>query len=132
MPSKVTKSLEGAYRLASEEHPLEFYKEILLKHQEEALLEQQRILEAEQQAREAKEAKEAAKAQATPSKKKKAKANDDDDVEMADADGEEGVDTAKKSKKRKADDSAEVGGPCHDTALWLVLTVYRPRSVQTP
>lgn len=111
LPSKMTKALESAYRLASENHTLDHYKEILRKHVEEALLEEQARKEAEQAAMEAKEAKEAAKAQATPAKKshkKKAKTDDEDDVEMADADEEEGSETAKKSKKRKADESAEV------------------------
>lgn len=134
----MTKSLESAYRLASEEHPLEFYKEILRKHQEEALLEQQMRIEAEQKAREAKEAKEAAKAQATPAKKskKKAKANDEEDVEMADADAEEGSELATKSKKRKADDTAEVGSPISGTAFTagtdVLQTPQRTESVKKP
>ncbi|KAJ9137583.1 PWWP domain-containing protein2, partial [Coniochaeta hoffmannii] len=85
---RMTKPCEAAYRLASENHSLDHYKELLW----------------EQKARE--------KAQATPTKKsqkRRAKINDEGDVEMADADGKDGSKTAKKSKKRKADESAEVG-----------------------
>ncbi|KAJ9129332.1 PWWP domain-containing protein2, partial [Coniochaeta hoffmannii] len=84
---RMTKLCEAAYRLASENHSLDHYKELLR----------------EQKARE--------KAQATPTKKsqkKRAKINDEGDVEIADADGEDDSKTAKKSKKRKADESAEI------------------------
>jgi hypothetical protein len=112
----MTKALEGAYHLAAEANSLQHYKEILHKHQEDALAEQRLREEEEKKAKAAKEAKEAekaAKAQATPAKKsnkKKAKAADDEDVEMADAD-EDAPETAKRTKKRKADESAEVGHP---------------------
>jgi ATPase subunit of ABC transporter with duplicated ATPase domains len=140
VPAKMTKALEAAYHLAAQENSLDHYKEILQAHQEERLRQEeedkQKALAAEE-ANKAKESAKAAKAQATPAKmshKKKAKA-EDDDVEMADADEEEGSETTKKSKKRKADGSAEVcfasGQACFATHGPLVLTSNRPRSGQT-
>lgn len=97
---KMRKDLQQAYRLASEKHSLEYYKDLLQQYQED-LLEKQKAQEAKE-----------AKAQATPAKKsKKAKAEagaEDEDVEMADADSEPSESAQKKSKKRKAEESAEV------------------------
>ena len=92
---KMRKDLQAAHRLASENHPLDHYKDLLQQYQEE-LIQRQKEKEA--------------KAQSTPAKKsKKAKApevEEDEDVDMADADEPETKD--KKAKKRKAEENAEV------------------------
>lgn len=101
--TKKTKTLQRAYLLASEDHPLDFYKELLHSFQEEQL----ELLEQVKQAEDAKQSK----AQATPAKKshkKKVQTDDNDDLQMPDADEEDLSETTKKSNKRKADDSAEV------------------------
>lgn len=87
MEGKIRKDLKAAFDLASEQHLLDHYKDILQKYEEEILAHE--------------EAKKAAAA--TPKKSKKGKAKDaDDDVEMA------GVDDSSKAKKRKAEDDENV------------------------
>ncbi|KAK3330392.1 PWWP domain-containing protein [Apodospora peruviana] len=91
---KMRKDLQAAHELASENHPLSFYKEVLQQFQEE-LIEQEKA--------------KAAKA-ATPSKKKgKTVVDEDEDVEMADAADEEEAAPVKekKAKKRKAEENIE-------------------------
>lgn len=90
------KDLQAAHELASQSHPLSFYKDLLHQYQED-LIEQEKA--------------KAAKA-ATPSKSKKAKAlvDEDDDIDMPDADNVDEDTTPvkeKKPKKRKAEDTAE-------------------------
>jgi len=83
--SKIRKDLKAAFELAAEQHPLDYYKDVLKKFEEEFL--------AKQQAAQA--------AAATPKKSKKAKAAEaDEDVEMADV----GASAKSKNKKRKAED----------------------------
>ncbi|KAK4449481.1 PWWP domain-containing protein 2 [Podospora aff. communis PSN243] len=94
---KMRKDLQVAYELASHNHPLSHYKELLQQYQED-LMEQEK----------AKEAKAAAKA--TPKgKKAKATVDEDGDVDMDDAaDEDDAAPKEKKSaKKRKAEDTAE-------------------------
>ncbi|OAA64847.1 PWWP domain-containing protein [Cordyceps fumosorosea ARSEF 2679] len=87
---KMRKDLREAFELAADQHPVEHYKEVLAKFEEE-LIAQQKAFEEEEAAR--------MEAAATPKKSKKSKKADDEDVEMAD------VDSVKpKSKKRKAED----------------------------
>jgi hypothetical protein len=89
MEGKIRKDLKAAFELAAEQHPLEHYKDILHKFEEDLLAQE--------------EAKKAAAA--TPKKSKKGKAKDaEEDVEMADA---EESSTAK-AKKRKAEDGENV------------------------
>lgn len=89
MEGKIRKDLKAAFELASEQHPLDHYKDILHKFEEEILAHE--------------EAKKAAAA--TPKKSKKSKAKDaDDDVEMADAEDS----STTKAKKRKAEDGDSV------------------------
>lgn len=100
--SKMRKDLRAAFELAVEQHPIEHYKDVLAKFEEE--------LEAQQKAFEEAEAarKEAA---ATPKKSKKSKKAEEDDVDLDD------VDSAKpKSKKRKAEDEASVRTYMHTSA----------------
>ncbi|OAQ98079.1 hypothetical protein LLEC1_03157 [Akanthomyces lecanii] len=90
--SKMRKDLRAAFELAVEQHPIEHYKEVLAKFEEE--------LEAQQKAFEEAEAARM-EAAATPKKSKKSKKTEEDDVDKDD------VDSAKpKSKKRKAEDEA--------------------------
>lgn len=104
---KMKGALKGAHQLASEGHPLSYYKEVLQNYQEE-LIEQEKA--------------KAAKA-ATPKGKKgkAASADEDEDVEMEDApEATETPAKGKKAKKRKAEDSAEVRlaearGSCRQT-----------------
>jgi hypothetical protein len=107
------KDLTAAFQLAAEGHPLEHYKDILLKFQEE------------------KQEQEAALAQTPAKKNKKAGASpagdEDEDVEMPDADAEPAV-KEKKPKKRKAEDNAEV-----NTSRWkLTVCLELTQTCQTP
>ena len=90
---KMKKSLQAAYKLAAENHPLSYYKELLQSYQED-LIRQEKA--------------KAAKAAASKGKKGKA-ASEEEDVEMEDApSATETLAKDKKSKKRKAEDNAEV------------------------
>ncbi|ROV99946.1 hypothetical protein VMCG_06215 [Cytospora schulzeri] len=91
---KMRKDLVLAHQIASEQHDLDYYKEVLQQFQEE-LIEKQKAAEAK------------AVAAATPKKgKKQAKPSaEDDDVEMEDVDDETAPAKAKKDKKRKSPDS---------------------------
>jgi hypothetical protein len=98
---KMRKTLQAAHHLASENHPLSYYKEVLQNYQEE-LIEQEKA--------------KAAKAATPKGKKTKTVSDDDDDVEMEDApEVDETPAKDKKAKKRKAEESAEVSfpTPCH-------------------
>lgn len=89
---KMRKDLKEAYILAAESNPVEHYKEILQRFEEE--------LVAQEEARIA--------AAATPKKSKKGKTKAaDEDLEMADAD-DAPVEKPKSSKKRKAEDDIGV------------------------
>ncbi len=113
--AKMTKALQDAYKLGSEDHPMEYYKKLLNLWQEE---EQKFAKEAAEHEAEAARVAEEKKAQdaenvakveteeATDKKKKKAPRKSkggDDDLEMEDAEA------PKSSKKRKkaADSDAE-------------------------
>jgi DNA polymerase sigma len=91
---KMRKPLQAAYELASKNHSLSFYKEVLQNFQED-LIQQEKA--------------KAAKAATPKGKKSKAVEEDEEDVEMADApDSDETPAKDKKAKKRKAEESAEV------------------------
>ena len=115
--TKMTKALKEAYKLASEDHDLDYFKGVLKVWQEEqAKYEQEQRELDEREAREAeeraqKEAEEAAakEQEETQAKKKpksrKSKGGDGDgDVEMADGDAPKSS-----SKKRKNESDAEGG-----------------------
>ncbi|KAK4176289.1 hypothetical protein QBC36DRAFT_11460 [Triangularia setosa] len=88
---KMRKDLQAAHKLAAENHPLQYYKDVLHQFQQELI---------------EKEKAKAAKA-ATPKGKKKSAVVVDEDVDMDD-DAENGTPPKeKKSKKRKADEPAE-------------------------
>lgn len=85
---KIRKDLKAAFELAAEQHPIEYYKDVLKKFEEEMIANQK-----------------AAAATPKKSKKAKGKADEDEDVEMADA-----PESSKgKNKKRKAEDDTNVG-----------------------
>lgn len=91
------KDLVLAHQIASENHDLDYYKEVLQQFQEE-LIEKQKAAEAK------------AAAAATPKKssKKQAKPSSDiEDVEMEDVDDETAPTKAKKDKKRKSPEDSE-------------------------
>lgn len=95
------KDLKLAFELAIENHPIDFYKDLLHK------FEQERVAEQEALAAEA----------ATPKKsKKKSKAGDDGDVDMADADAS----VKSKTKKRKAEEGADVCAEPLFVPFWLL------------
>ncbi|KAK3372517.1 PWWP domain-containing protein [Podospora didyma] len=75
---KMRKDLQAAHELASENHPLQYYKDLLQQFQDEQLAQE----EAKEKARADKAAKAAAQSKA---KKGKAAVDDDEDVDMADA-----------------------------------------------
>lgn len=100
---KMRKDLREAYLLAAENNPVEHYKDILQKFEEE--------LAAQEEAR-----REAA---ATPKKSKKGKAKAvDEDVDMVDADTS--VSEKPKSKKRKAEEEASVRTPPFHLSMMLM------------
>jgi chromatin remodeling complex protein RSC6 len=88
---KLRKELRAAFELAVEQHPLDFYKDILKKFEEETI--------------KAQEAYEAAAATPKQSKKSKVKAvaAADEDEDMPDA-----TESTKKTKKRKAEEDVNV------------------------
>ncbi|KAK4128400.1 hypothetical protein N657DRAFT_564217 [Parathielavia appendiculata] len=90
---KMRKTLQAAHRLAAENHPLSYYKEVLQNYQEE-LIEQEKA--------------KAAKAATPKGKKSKAVSEEDEDVDMEDAaEASETPAKDKKANKRKAEESAE-------------------------
>ncbi|OBT59068.1 hypothetical protein VE04_00988 [Pseudogymnoascus sp. 24MN13] len=100
---KMSKSLYAAYQLASENHDLDHYKNVLREFE----VSRRRDEKAAQDAIDAKEAAKEAKASAKKGKKAKEVVQDEDeDVEMADAGADEAEkeDKPKASKKRKAVD----------------------------
>ena len=93
---KMRKDLKEAYILAAENNPVEHYKEILARFEEELI--------AQEEARIA--------AAATPKKSKKGKGKAaDEDVEMADAEPAT-QEKPKSSKKRKAEEEISVSFYC--------------------
>ncbi len=103
---KMRKALQSAHQLASESHPLSFYKEVLQNYQEQ-LIEQEKA--------------KAAKAATPKGKKSKTVVSDDEDVDMEDApEVDETPAKEKKAKKRKAEESAEV------SFVFLVLDLVAP------
>lgn len=94
---KMRKDLVLAHQIASEEHDLDYYKEVLQQFQEE-MIEKQKAAEAK------------AAAAATPKKsKKQAKPSSEaEDVEMEDVDDEAAPAKAKKEKKRKSPEDSEM------------------------
>ena len=88
-----TKALLQAYKVASEKHNLQHFKDMLRDHQK-----------AMQEDLERREARDAAKA-AKEDKKKKRKSTDNEDVEMEDAEDDGVTPKSKGSKKRKTADS---------------------------
>lgn len=118
--SKMSKSLKDAWKIASEDHDLEYFKEILKTWQEENARIAQEVAEAEQKEAEERERKKqeaAAKAKSGDDdgkKKKKArksKGGDDGDVTMEDADA------PKSSKKRKNESDGEGGKVSRDLSF---------------
>jgi hypothetical protein len=116
---KLRKELRAAFELAVEQHPLDFYKDILKKFEEETI--------------KAQEAYEAAAATPKQSKKSKAKAvaAADEDEDMPDA-----TESTKKTKKRKAEEDVSVSIICDSTLQCPCLpfdqTPQRPDSVKKP
>ena len=113
--SKMTKALQNAWKIASEDHDLDYFKGLLKTWQEEQAqiekeIREQEELDAVRAAEKAeKDAEEAAKATEEDSKpKKKSKSRKstggDEDVEMADADA------PKSSKKRKKEAESDADG----------------------
>lgn len=110
--SNMRKDLSAAHTLASEQHDLEYFKEILKNFMEARAAE----LEAKEAAKAAKKAEKAEKANKVKRKSKAPVDEDaDGDVEMADAPAEPDSEDAevassekKNKKKRKASDDGEV------------------------
>lgn len=97
------KQLIAAYKVAAENHDLQYFKDLLADHQ--------RAIQQEAEDREAKEAAKAAAKAEKEQKKKKRKsaevAEEPEDVEMAEAGEEEGKKATKATKKRKKDAESE-------------------------
>lgn len=115
----MSKSLYAAYQLASENHDLDHYKNVLREFE----VSRRRDEKAAQDAIDAKEAAKEAKASAKKGKKAKEVVQDEDeDVEMADAGADEAEkeDKPKASKKRKAvDDETSVSYIHHHYAHFV-------------
>ncbi|KAM6531160.1 hypothetical protein FSOLCH5_000645 [Fusarium solani] len=92
---KMRKDLREAFELASQNNPIDYYKDVLKQFQEELIAQE--------------EAKKEAAATPKKSKKGKAKAAPADDLEMDDVDDD--IPEKPKSKKRKAEDDASVSAP---------------------
>lgn len=115
MNGKIRKDLKGAFELAAENHPLDYYKDLLKQFEEERIA--------------AEEAIKAAAVTPKKTKKSKAKANDDEDVEMADA----GASAKSKTKKRKADEDTTVSEETSEISFPVkLLTLNRIRHLKGP
>jgi hypothetical protein len=115
MEGKIRKDLKAAFELAAEQYPLEHFKDILKKFEEEVTAHE--------------EAVKAAAATPKKSKKGKAKETTDEDVEMEDA----GESSKAKTKKRKAEDDSSVSYGLQRTCLWEeLIRAFRPLSVLIP
>ena len=131
-PSKAGKSLQMAHQIASENHDLQHFKD-LLKEFSEAKKAEMEAKQADQEAKEAKEAKKATKAK----RKSNVMAGEDDDTEMLDVDdaedgGTPAASSAKpKTKKRKAEDDTKVHLSLHFTPSSLI-TSHQTDSVKKP
>ena len=103
---KKTKSLWAAYQIAKEDHDLQYFKDMLVRHQKE--------LEEEHERR----AQEAAERQARKDKKSKRKSKDTVDEDEVMEDVPEADADAKKSKKRKkgVDEDEDETVSCHISA----------------
>lgn len=99
------KDLQSAYELASENHDLDFYKEVLQQFQEELV----------------------AKEEAQKARKNKASMIDEMDIESVDR-----ATPVKKSKKRKADDDVAVSAPNTPSAATPTVLKLANQSAQTP
>lgn len=106
---KISKSLKDAYRIAGEQHGLEYYKNILHVHREEEkkFAEEQAELEIEE---EKEKAEKAVKDKETPAKKKSRKSKGAD-VDTTTLDDEEDDAEAKPSKKRKKEQDSDGEAP---------------------
>ncbi|KXJ95777.1 hypothetical protein Micbo1qcDRAFT_28703 [Microdochium bolleyi] len=105
--SKMRKDLQKAHELAAENHNLEYYRDLLIKFEEEreqARLERVHKAEARAAAAAEKKAK-AGKPVKTP-KKSKSGVDEDGDLEMEDI-GDDDSTTKSKTKKRKAEETNE-------------------------
>ncbi|KAL5376348.1 hypothetical protein DPSP01_010574 [Paraphaeosphaeria sporulosa] len=98
--AKKNKQLWEAFQIAAEGHDLNYFKDVLVSH-EQAIQEDDLIKEAKREEKAEKAAKKAA------NKRKSTAAVDDEDVEMGDADDTTAASAkkAKPSKKRKKEDS---------------------------
>lgn len=92
---KKAKNLWEAWKVASEGHTLEYFKQLLMDH-EKAMAE-------DAQERAAKEAEKAEKAEKAAKKARRKSKGGDDDVEMEDAAGSSDSASKKSAKKRKND-----------------------------
>ena len=104
---KMRKDLRAAFELASEHHPIDYYKDMLKQILEDLIAQQ--------------EAKRAAASTPKKTKKGKGKADDEDDMDVDAAEPEEGGKS--KNKKRKADDDTAVSFASHLASLSKI----RPR-----
>lgn len=97
------KQLIAAYKIAAENHDLQYFKNLLAEHQ--------RAVQQEAEEREAEAARKAAqkaeKEARAAEKKKKRKSTADTDVEMADAEEEDKKSKSKKRKKEAESDAEE-------------------------
>lgn len=127
--SKMTKALTSAWQLASENHNLEYFKNILKIWQEEqAAIEKEIREQEEEEARRAEERaaqaeKDAAAAEAEGGKKKKSRKSKggDDDVDMEDADAPK---SGKKRKKETESDGEKVSNNVGRTSALNLLTQF--------
>jgi len=112
---KLSKDLKRAYEIATEDHDLDFYKEMLQAHEDEMkefAAEQARKVEAaeEKATKKAEKAEKAAEKADKDSKKKsrKSKGGDDDEMEVDDTEEKK---PASKKRKKEADSEGEEPKP---------------------
>lgn len=106
-----SKSLIAAFQVAAENHDLEYFKEVLDEHAA--------ALQADIEAKEARDAEKAAKSD---KKKRKSEAKiETEDVEMEDADAEPVAKKSSKKRKKEADSDDEESEKVCST-LWVLRT----------
>lgn len=134
--SKMTKQLQSAWQIASENHDLDYFKDILKVWQEEqaaferdqrAKAEEREKKAAEKAEREAEAAAKAADDETKGKKKKSRKSKGDEDVEMEDADAPKSS-----SKKRKKDAESDTDKVSLSIPTAVVITDFIDQPKKTP
>ena len=107
-----SKLLIEAFKVAGEEHDIDYFKDMIIAHEEAMQVEKDAKAEKEAEKEAEKAQKAAAKATKSDKKKRKSEVKADDDVEMEDVD-EAPKKSSKKRKKDAESDDEETEKVCH-------------------